>query len=59
MPALALQIHGVEHLLPHLPLVERAGELDQPVGERGLAVVDVGDDAEVADVGLAHWCGAI
>jgi hypothetical protein len=24
--------------------------LDQPVGERGLAVVDVGDDRKIADV---------
>ena len=36
------------------PLLERAGGLDQPVGQGGLAVVDVGDDAEVADSGLPH-----
>jgi hypothetical protein len=33
-----------------LALAERAGELDQAVGQRGFAVIDVGDDAEVADV---------
>jgi hypothetical protein len=27
------------------------GRLQEPIGERGLAVVDVGDDREVADVG--------
>ena len=52
--ALALQVHRVEHLLAHLALLERAGRLDQPVGQGGLAVVDVGDDAEVADAGLGH-----
>ena len=51
---LALEVHRVEHLLRHLALRERAGHLEQAVGQRGLAVVDVGDDAEVADVGLVH-----
>ena len=50
----ALQIHGVEHLFPHQALVERPGELDEPVGQRRFPVVDVGHDAEVADVVLAH-----
>ena len=50
MPALALEVHGVEELLGHLPLGEGPRPLHQPVGERGLAVVDVGDDGEVADV---------
>ena len=34
-----------------------AGGLDQPVGQRGLAVVDMGDDREVADAvqrGVGH-----
>ena len=53
-PALALEVHGVEQLLPHLALLDGAGGLDQPVGQGGLAVVDVGDDAEVADAGLGH-----
>ena len=34
----------------HLALLEAAGELDQPVGERRLAVVDMRDDREIADV---------
>ena len=49
-PALPLQVHGVQELLGHLPLGEGARPLQQAVGERGLAVVDVGDDREVADV---------
>jgi hypothetical protein len=47
--ALALDIHVVEHLLLHLARGQAAGELDQPVGQRRLAVVDMGDDGEVAD----------
>ncbi len=52
--ALALDIHRVEHLFLHLALLERPGHLDQPVGERRLAVVDMGDDGEIADV--LEWC---
>ena len=48
--ALALDVHRIEHLLDHVALGHRAGLLDQPVGERRLAVVDMGDDGEVADV---------
>ncbi len=48
--ALALDVHRVEELLLHVALGHGAGELDQPVGERGLAVVDMGDDGEVADM---------
>ena len=48
--ALALEVHIVEYLALHLPLVHRAAELDQPVGERALAVVDVRDDRKVPDV---------
>ena len=45
-PALLLDVHGVEHLaVGHLALGEAAGGLDQPVGERRLAVVDMRDDA--------------
>ena len=49
--ALALDVHGIEHLLLHLPRREPAAELDQPVGQRRLAVIDMGDDGEVADAG--------
>ena len=46
---LALQVHRVEHLVGHLARVDGAGALQQPVGQGRLAVVDVGDDAEVPD----------
>ena len=48
--ALALEVERVEHLLLHLTLLQRPGRLDQAVGQRGLAVVDVRDDAEVANM---------
>ena len=53
--ALALEVHRIEHLLRHLALGERARHLEQPVGQRGLAVVDVGHNRKVADVsGFCH-----
>ena len=55
--ALALDIHGIEHLLLHLPRAQAAAELDQPVCERRFAVVDMGDDGEVADAGKRRRLG--
>ncbi len=54
--ALALQVHRVEHLVLHVALADRPGVLQQAVGQRGFAVVDVGDDAEVphAVLGRGH-----
>src|SRR5580693_9964650 len=47
--ALALDIHPVQVLRPHLAAFHHSGELKHPVRERGLAVIDMRDDAEVAD----------
>ena len=52
--ALALQLHRVKHLVAHLTLRDRLGELEDAIGQRRLAVVDVGDDREVADPVLVH-----
>jgi hypothetical protein len=52
--ALALEVHRVEHLRAHLPLAERTGKLKQTVGQRGLAVVNVRDDAKIADETWVH-----
>ena len=46
-PALALEIHRVEQLRHVVAVGDRPGELEDPIGERRLAVVDVGDDREV------------
>ena len=48
--AFPLQLHVVEELGLGLPSGDRARELQQPVRERRLAVVDVRDDREIADV---------
>ena len=56
-PALALEVHGVEDLRLHLARLQRARHLEKTVGQRRLAVVDVGDDGEVADVARIHVDG--
>jgi hypothetical protein len=48
--ALALQVHGVEHLLLHLAVGESPAQLDEPIGERRFAVIYVRDDGEVTYV---------
>ena len=56
---LALEIHRVEDTVDDgLVGPERAGLAEHRVDERGLAVVDVGDDGDVADVGAdGAGCG--
>ncbi len=49
--ALALDVPGVEQLRLPVALLHGAGELEDAVGNRRLAVVDVRNDGEVADVG--------
>ena len=46
----ALEVHLVEVLRPHVAALDRMGDLEHPVGQRRLAVVDMRHDAEVADV---------
>jgi hypothetical protein len=58
--ALALQIHGIEHLRGHFALGKRPCQLEQTVGQRGFAVVDVRYDAEIPDELRIHgsFCAA-
>src|SRR5215470_5699333 len=52
--ALALDVVGIHHPLAHLLVLgKRARLLQQLVDQRGLAVVDVRDDGDVAP-GLSH-----
>ena len=51
-PLLALEVHRIEDLAHHLAPLDRVGLFQQPVGERGLAVIDVRDDREVAQAVL-------
>ena len=55
--ALALDVHPVQVLRAHLAALDHAGELQHPVRQRRLAVVDVGDDAEVPEHGLIGVAG--
>ena len=48
-PPLPFQIHRVENLLAHVAFADSSGALEQAIGQGRLAVVDVGDDREVAD----------
>ena len=48
--ALALDIHGVEQLGLHVALINRIGELEDAVRDGRLAVVDVRNDREVANM---------
>jgi hypothetical protein len=52
--ALALQLHVVEELLLHVAGGDGAGVLQQAIGQGGFAVVDMGNDAEIADPGSGH-----
>ena len=57
---LALELHIVEDLVFHNALLHRAALFNQAVGERGFAVVNVGNDRKIADSGLVcHSCFSI
>ena len=60
-PLLALEVGRIQHaLVDVLVLAEGAGLPQQRVDERRLAVVDVGDDRQVADIGAAgHGAGEV
>ena len=45
---------GVENLLPHFSRVEGSGHFEQSIGERGLAVIDMRDDTEIAYMPEVH-----
>ena len=53
-PALALEIHRIEQLLPHVAVGDGVRELENPIGQGRFPVVDVRDDGEVADPALVH-----
>jgi len=52
--ALALQVHRVKDLVDRLLGVHRPGQRQQAVGQRRLAVIDVGDNREVSDERETH-----
>ena len=48
--AFAFDVHRVENLVVKFALRHTTTGLDQPIGQRRLAVIDVGDNAEVTNV---------
>ena len=54
---LPLQVHRVEVLGPHVSGVDGPRQLEHPIGQRRLAVVDVGDDRRVAYAVEFHGSG--
>src|SRR5690606_22006984 len=48
--ALFLDVHRVEHLRLHLTVAQATTALDDAIGQRGLAMVDVRNDRKVTDV---------
>ena len=52
--ALALDIHAVEDLILHLTLAERARIFDQTVRNRRFAMVNMGNNREIADILIFH-----
>ena len=47
---LAFQVHVVQELVRHFVLRDGPGQFDHAVGEGRLAVVNVGDNAEISDI---------
>ena len=48
--ALAFQLHAVQNLLHHLALLENARRFQNAVSQRRLAMVNMGDNAEIANL---------
>ena len=48
--AFALQVHVVQELVRHLVFRDGLRQFNHAVGKGGLAVVDMGDDAEISDI---------
>ena len=47
---LPFQVHVIQDLIGHLPFGNRSGMLQKAVGQGTFTVVDVGDDAKIAQV---------
>ena len=45
-----LYIEGIEDLLLHLPIRQASTLLDKPIGNSGLAMVNMGNDGKISDV---------
>jgi hypothetical protein len=48
--ALFFNVHGVQDLRFHFTLLQPAATLNQPIGKRRFAMIDVRNDGEISDV---------
>jgi hypothetical protein len=48
--SLPFDVHVVKDLVAKLPVSNQAGVLNQPVGQGGFPVIDMGNDAEISDL---------
>jgi hypothetical protein len=48
--ALALDIHGIQHLRGHFPLTEATTELNKAISNGGFAMVDMGNNRKISDM---------
>ena len=48
--AFALDVHRIQHLFMQIALCDAIAGLDQPVRQGRLAMIDMGDNAEIANV---------
>ena len=51
---LFFQIHGVQDLFLHFPLGQCAGHFNQPVCQRRLTVINMGNDRKITNMILLH-----
>ena len=51
---LAFELHAIEQLRLHLALSYRASDFEHAVSERRFAMIDVSDNAEIADFSYIH-----
>ena len=54
-PLFAFKLHGIEKLGFHFARGNRASQLHHAVGDGGFAVVDMGNDAEIANFRGVHY----
>ena len=47
----AFDIHGIENLFRHFAVCQAPAHLDKTIGQRRFAVIDMGNNREIPDVG--------
>ena len=57
--ALLLELHGVEDLRGHFSLIHRTRNLKKSIRKGRFAMVDVGDNTEISNVGIHRFCRSL